>query len=320
MSFGQALFFGGSGYVVAVMSRDLGISSVFIIVPVGTVVGLILAALLGAFLLSGSRTPSIIFIAFGTLTGSYAAERLARAWYYLGGQNGVSVSKAMTIGDTPLYEGFGFYYLAFGFLLVVYIGCRFLVRSQFGLVLAGIREREERIAFLGYKVQLTRALVFALSGAIAGLGGGLYAFHEGFVWPVTGPISSVYGSRRILNGEPRQPHYGIDIAAPTGRPIHATAGGIVRMAEKDLYYTGGTVIIDHGHGLSSTYLHMSRLDVAEGDRVERGETIGAVGATGRVTGAHLCFRYNWFDKRLDPALLLPEDQPATKETAAHESS
>ena len=149
---------------------------------------------------------------------------------------------------------------------------------------------------------------------------GLESAHEGFVWPVTGPISSVYGSRRILNGEPRQPHYGIDIAAPTGRPIRATAGGIVRMAETDLYYTGGTVIIDHGHGLSSTYLHMSRLDVAEGDRVAQGETIGAVGATGRVTGAHLCFRYNWFDKRLDPALLLPEDQPATKETAAHESS
>ena len=201
MSFGQALFFGGSGYVVAVMSRDLGISSVFIIVPVGTVVGLILAALLGAFLLSGSRTPSIIFIAFGTLTGSYAAERLARAWYYLGGQNGVSVSKAMTIGDMPLYEGFGFYYLAFGFLLVVYIGCRFLVRSQFGLVLAGIREREERIAFLGYKVQLTRALVFALSGAIAGLGGGLYAFHEGFVWPaLMGPLTSTQAILYALFG------------------------------------------------------------------------------------------------------------------------
>lgn len=149
---------------------------------------------------------------------------------------------------------------------------------------------------------------------------GLASAHEGFVWPVTGPITSVYGSRRILNGEPRQPHYGIDIAAPEGRPIRATAGGIVRMAARDLYYTGGTVIIDHGHGLSSTYLHMSRLDVAEGDRVVQGETIGAVGATGRVTGAHLCFRYNWFDKRLDPALLLPEDQPAIEETAAHEPS
>lgn len=149
---------------------------------------------------------------------------------------------------------------------------------------------------------------------------GLESAHEGFAWPVTGRITSVYGSRRILNGEPRQPHYGIDIAAPEGRPIRATAGGIVRMAEADLYYTGGTVIIDHGHGLSSTYLHMSRLDVAGGDRVVQGETIGAVGATGRVTGAHLCFRYNWFDKRLDPALLLPEDQSTTEETAGHEPS
>lgn len=149
---------------------------------------------------------------------------------------------------------------------------------------------------------------------------GLESAHEGFIWPVTGRISSVYGSRRILNGEPRQPHYGIDIAAPQGRPIHATAGGIVRMAEKDLYYTGGTVIIDHGFGLSSTYLHMSRLDVAEGDRVAQGEVVGAVGATGRVTGAHLCFRYNWFDKRLDPALLLPEEQPATEEAARHDPS
>jgi len=136
----------------------------------------------------------------------------------------------------------------------------------------------------------------------------------GFVWPVTGRISSIYGSQRILNGKPRQPHYGLDIAAPTGRPIQATADGIVRMADADLYYTGGTVIIDHGMGVSSTYLHMSRLDVAVGDRVAQGEVIGAVGATGRVTGPHLCFRYNWFDKRLDPALLLPNEKP---QEAAH---
>ncbi|MCK5771658.1 M23 family metallopeptidase [Algiphilus sp.] len=135
------------------------------------------------------------------------------------------------------------------------------------------------------------------------------AVFESFVWPVTGTITSVYGSRRILNGEPRQPHYGIDIAASRGTPIRATAAGIVRMADADLYYTGGTVIIDHGHGVSSTYLHMASLDVAVGDEVARGARIGTVGATGRVTGPHLCFRYNWFDKRLDPALLLPEAQP-----------
>ena len=201
MSFGQALFFGGAGYVVAVMSRDLGISSIFIVLPVAVAVGLVLAMLLAAFLLSGSRTPSIIFIAFGTLTGSYAGERLARAWYYLGGQNGVSITKALTIGDMPLYEGVGFYYLALGFLVAAYVGCRILVRSQFGLVLAGIRDREERITFLGYKVQLTRAIVFTLSGAIAGLGGGLYAFHEGFVWPaLMGPIYSTQAMLYVILG------------------------------------------------------------------------------------------------------------------------
>ena len=201
MSFGQALFFGGAGYVVAVMSRDLGVSSIFIVLPVAVAVGLVLAMLLAAFLLTGSKTPSIIFVAFGSLTGSYSGERLARAWYYLGGQNGVSVTKALTIGDMPLYEGVGFYYLAFGFLVVVYVGCRFLVRSQFGLVLAGIREREERITFLGYKVQLTRAIIFTLSGAIAGLGGGLYAFHEGFVWPaLMGPIYSTQAMLYVMLG------------------------------------------------------------------------------------------------------------------------
>lgn len=130
-------------------------------------------------------------------------------------------------------------------------------------------------------------------------------FSTGFVWPTQGRISSVYGSQRILNGEPRQPHYGIDIAAPTGTPIVASGDGVVTLAEEDLYYTGGTVIIDHGHGVSSTYLHMSAVDVNVGERVEAGARIGAVGATGRVTGPHLCFRYNWFGKRLDPMLLLP---------------
>lgn len=130
-------------------------------------------------------------------------------------------------------------------------------------------------------------------------------FAEGFVWPSQGRLSSVYGSRRILNGVPKQPHYGIDIAAPSGTPVVASAAGVVRLARSDLYYTGGTLIIDHGAGVSSTYLHLSRTLVALGDRVERGQTIGAVGATGRATGPHLCFRFNWFEARLDPQLLLP---------------
>ena len=129
-------------------------------------------------------------------------------------------------------------------------------------------------------------------------------FAGGFIWPAEGPISGVYGSQRILNGEPRQPHFGVDIAAPTGTPVHAPAGGEIRLAEPDLYYSGGTIILDHGHGLSSSFLHMSRVDVVVGQRVVQGEVIGAIGATGRVTGAHLDWRMNWFDRRVDPALLV----------------
>ena len=201
LSFGQALFFGGAGYVVAVLSRDFAVSSLFVVLPIAISVGLVLAALLAAFLLIGRKPPSLIFIALGSLTGSYVAERLARAWYYLGGQNGVSVTEVLTIGDQPLYEGTGFYYLVFGFLLVVYIGCRLLVRSQFGLVLAGARQREERTTFLGYQVHVNKAVMFTLGGAIAGLAGGLYAFHEGFVWPsLLGPTYSTQAVLYVLVG------------------------------------------------------------------------------------------------------------------------
>jgi murein DD-endopeptidase MepM/ murein hydrolase activator NlpD len=137
----------------------------------------------------------------------------------------------------------------------------------------------------------------------------LPGFHEGFVWPVQGRVTSVYGSQRILNGVPKQPHYGIDIAAPTGTPVLATAAGIVRLADRDQHLTGGTIIVDHGGGVSSTYLHLSKVLVKVGDTVAQGARIGLVGATGRATGPHLCFRYNWFDARLDPQLLLPA-QPA----------
>ena len=126
---------------------------------------------------------------------------------------------------------------------------------------------------------------------------------NGFGWPVKGRISGVYGSQRYYNGKPGRPHYGLDIAVPTGTPVAAPADGIVRLADSDLYYSGGTIIIDHGHGLFSSFLHLSDVAVAVGAPVKRGEVIGAVGATGRVTGAHLDWRYNWFDQRLDPALL-----------------
>ncbi len=130
-------------------------------------------------------------------------------------------------------------------------------------------------------------------------------FAGGFRWPAVGPISGVYGSQRILNGQPRAPHLGVDVAKPTGTPVVAASDGIVSLAEPDLFFTGGTVIIDHGHGLSSIYAHLSRIDVAVGQRVRAGETAGAIGATGRVTGAHLHWGLTWFDVRLDPALVVP---------------
>jgi murein DD-endopeptidase MepM/ murein hydrolase activator NlpD len=129
-------------------------------------------------------------------------------------------------------------------------------------------------------------------------------FLTGWLWPAKGRISGVYGSQRILNGEPRQPHYGIDIAAPVGSPVIAPADGIVRMAVTDHYYTGGTIILDHGYGLSSAFLHMNSVDVKVGDRLKRGDPMGTIGATGRATGPHLDWRINWFDQRLDPGLLM----------------
>jgi murein DD-endopeptidase MepM/ murein hydrolase activator NlpD len=131
-------------------------------------------------------------------------------------------------------------------------------------------------------------------------------FADDFAWPVKGPVTGVYGSRRILNGAEKRPHYGVDIAVGTGTPIKAPVGAIVAMAEDDLYFTGGTVILDHGHGVSTSYLHMSRIDVKVGDRVAKGAPIGAVGATGRATGPHLCWRLNWFAERLDAALVVPK--------------
>ena len=183
MSFGQALFFGSAGYGVALLARDLDITSVFVILPAGTLIGLTAALLLGGFLLLGRHPSSVIFVSLGTLTGSYAADRLARGWYYLGGQNGIPSIPSLTLGSTEISEGPVYYYMALGILVVVYLLCRFLVRSQFGLGLAGLRENEQRIAFFGYKAQHLKAIVFAVGGAIAGLAGSLYAFHEGFVWP-----------------------------------------------------------------------------------------------------------------------------------------
>ena len=133
--------------------------------------------------------------------------------------------------------------------------------------------------------------------------------ENGFIWPVWGRISGIYGSQRILNGQPRQPHYGIDIALPKGVAVRAAAGGQVTMAE-DLYFSGGTIIIDHGYGLNSTYSHLLDMQVKVGDIVPRGQVIGSVGSTGRSTGPHLDWRINWQNKRLDPQLITGPLLPA----------
>tara|TARA_B100000579_G_scaffold382854_1_gene352315 strand:+ start:2965 stop:3768 length:804 start_codon:yes stop_codon:yes gene_type:complete len=129
-------------------------------------------------------------------------------------------------------------------------------------------------------------------------------FKSKFIMPVEGIISGVYGSQRILNGKPRWPHYGIDIAAKKGTKIKSSATGIVTMAEADLYYTGGTIIMDHGHGISTIYSHLESINVKVGDKILQGDIIGTVGSTGRSTGPHLDFRINWFQTRLDPMSVL----------------
>ncbi len=132
----------------------------------------------------------------------------------------------------------------------------------------------------------------------------LQFFKEKFIMPVKGIISGVYGSQRILNGKPRWPHYGIDIAAKQGTLIKSSGAGLVTMAEDNLYYTGGTVIMDHGHGISTIYSHLENVLVSVGDKINQGDIIGTVGSTGRSTGPHLDFRINWFQTRLDPMSVL----------------
>jgi len=129
-------------------------------------------------------------------------------------------------------------------------------------------------------------------------------FAEPFAWPARGRISGVYGSQRILNGEPRAAHLGLDIATPTGTPCSSMGGGRVALAA-DLYFTGNTVIIQHGHGLTSLYAHLSAIEVAEGAGVRQGQRIGLTGATGRVTGPHLHLGVSWFSTAVDPRPLLP---------------
>jgi len=130
-------------------------------------------------------------------------------------------------------------------------------------------------------------------------------FKDKFIIPVDDSIiTGVYGSQRILNGKPKWPHYGLDFAQKEGTPVKAMLDGTVTLAQSDLYYTGGTLIFDHGHGISTLYMHMQKILVEKGQKVKQGEVIGMVGSTGRATGPHLDIRLNWFDTRLDPATAL----------------
>jgi murein DD-endopeptidase MepM/ murein hydrolase activator NlpD len=149
------------------------------------------------------------------------------------------------------------------------------IRAEAGLVAAARTRRDDRADYAG-----------------------------GFIWPAQGRLSGFYGSQRILNGEPRNPHYGIDVAAPTGTPVVAPAPGIISFAHPDLYYSGGTIILDHGQGLSSTFLHLNEVSVKAGTRVAQGDLIGKIGATGRATGPHLDWRMNWQEQRVDPQPLV----------------
>lgn len=196
MSFGQALFFGMAGYSTALIATKLNVTSVFVILPAAAVVGLVVAFLLAALVILGKRQPSMVFIALGTLTGSYVVERLARGWSYVGGQNGIPSLPRLTAGSFEITEGPYFYYMALAILLAVYAGLRLLTRSQFGLVLAGVRQREDRIEFFGYHTQNYKGIVFCLSGVVAGLAGGLYGFHEGYIGP--GQLGPVLSTQVVL--------------------------------------------------------------------------------------------------------------------------
>ena len=144
-----------------------------------------------------------------------------------------------------------------------------------------------------------------LIGNVRNIDSNLKFFKNKFIVPVENAIiTGVYGSQRILNGKPKWPHYGLDFAAEEGTKIKAMLDGIITLAEPDLYYTGGTLIVDHGHGISTLYMHMQKLLVKKGQNIKQGDVIGTVGSTGRATGAHLDVRLNWFQTRLDPATVL----------------
>ena len=133
----------------------------------------------------------------------------------------------------------------------------------------------------------------------------LIFFKDKFIYPIDKYIiTGVYGSQRILNGKPRRPHYGIDFHAPEGTPVKSMMDGVVTLVENDMYFTGGTIIFDHGHGISTLYMHMKDINVKKGQKVKKGEIVGTLGQSGRATGPHLDIRLNWFEIKLDPMSVL----------------
>lgn len=134
----------------------------------------------------------------------------------------------------------------------------------------------------------------------------LEAFRQAFRWPIIGPVTGVFGSQRVYNGRPGRPHYGVDVAAPVGAQVNAPADGLVTLAHDDMYYSGGTLIIDHGYGISSSFLHLSDILVKPGERVSQGQPVARVGSSGISSGPHLDWRMNWYTQRIDPQTLVPD--------------
>ncbi len=144
-----------------------------------------------------------------------------------------------------------------------------------------------------------------LIGKARAIDSNLIFFKDKFIYPIDKYIiTGVYGSQRVLNGKPRRPHYGIDFHAPEGTPVKSMMDGVVTLVENDMYFTGGTIIFDHGHGISTLYMHMKDINVKKGQKVKKGEIVGTLGQSGRATGPHLDIRLNWFEIKLDPMTIL----------------
>ena len=154
------------------------------------------------------------------------------------------------------------------------------------------------------KAQTRSAQDSAAIGKVRKISSDLTHFSQGFIAPRSSRITGVYGSQRFYNGVPKNPHYGVDYAGNIGAPVKAPASGTIILWEPDMFYSGGTLVIDHGHGITSNFLHLSASLVNVGDKVKQGEVIAKVGNSGRVTGPHLDWRMNWHKVRFDPQLAM----------------